>query len=191
MEMPLRNTKKTLEMAGLEANTKVKRLNSYGGSSRSSTNYTKPVFEVPDLMIDGNKGNHFLVDNINDADEVASYVEMACKEVLGRTGGAGFPILSDANDDSQIDSVKRGVERATALVYHMNSKERCSEADVEDWLRRKRRGEEKRVLILDQDVSRGWEASHVLVVSLVEGGFENLVMRTVGYCTVVKNINTI
>ena len=46
--------------------------------------------------------------------------------------------------------------------------------------------EEERVLIADQDVSRGWECSHVLVVDLEGVGLENLVMRTVGYCALVK-----
>ena len=45
------------------------------------------------------------------------------------------------------------------------------------------------MLIADHEVSRGWECSHVLVVDLVghsASGFENLVMRTVGYCALVK-----
>ena len=58
---------------------------------------------------------------------------------------------------------------------------------MEEWLRRRRSGEEKRVLIADQNVSRGWEASHILVVELYESGLENLVMRTVGFCALVKN----
>ena len=53
-------------------------------------------------------------------------------------------------------------------------------------MRRRRSGEEERVLIADQDVSRGWECSHVLVVCLGGSGLENLVMRTVGYCALVK-----
>ena len=54
-------------------------------------------------------------------------------------------------------------------------------------MRRRRSGEEQRILIADQYVSRGWEASHVLVV-VMDGyaGLENFVMRTVGYCTIVK-----
>ena len=78
---------------------------------------------------------------------------------------------------------------ATALVYHkILPKETCSEVEVEEWIRKRRSGEEERVLIADQDVSRGWECSHVLVVDLdVHGaGSENLVMRTVGYCALVK-----
>ena len=88
-----------------------------------------------------------------------------------------------------MSNVKRGVERAgaTALVYHYNSNEGWREAEVEEWLRRKRSGEEKRCLIADNVVSRGWEASHVLVVDLSGKGFlENLVMRTIGFCALVK-----
>ena len=81
---------------------------------------------------------------------------------------------------------------ATILIYHEQSKESCSEAEVEEWLRRRRSREEERVLILDEDVIRGWEASHVVVV--VDGrrddSFENLIMRAVGYCALVKaNMN--
>ena len=53
-------------------------------------------------------------------------------------------------------------------------------------MRRRRSGEEERVLILDQDVIRGWEASHLLVVHFGGDGLENLVMRAVGYCALVK-----
>ena len=39
----------------------------------------------------------------------------------------------------------------------------------------------------DPWVSRGWESSHVIVGDLRGvGGLENLVMRTVGYCALVK-----
>ena len=53
-------------------------------------------------------------------------------------------------------------------------------------MKRRRSGEEERVLIADEDVSRGWECSHVFVVDLGGLGLENLVMRTVGYCALVK-----
>ena len=76
---------------------------------------------------------------------------------------------------------------ATVLFYYRDSKESCSEAEVEEWLRRRRIGEEERVLFVDGEVIRGWEASHLLVVDLDgSGGFENLVMRAIGYCALVK-----
>ena len=43
------------------------------------------------------------------------------------------------------------------------------------------------MLIADQDVSVGWECSHVLVIDLGGGcDLVNLVMRRVGYCPLVK-----
>ena len=57
---------------------------------------------------------------------------------------------------------------------------------MEEWLRRRRSGEEERVLILKEDVIRGWEASHILVVHLSGTGLENFVMRAVGYCALVQ-----
>ena len=35
---------------------------------------------------------------------------------------------------------------------------------------------EERVLITDEEVSRGWECSHVLVVDLAGRGLENLII---------------
>merc|ERR1712208_79870 len=48
MDIPLRNTKQTLAMAGLEGNTKVKRL--FNGGSSTKTN---PIYNVPAQMISG------------------------------------------------------------------------------------------------------------------------------------------
>ena len=82
------------------------------------------------------------------------------------------------------------MERAglMTIVYCRDSTESCSEVEAGAWLWRRRSGEE---LIADQHVSRGWEASHVLVVDF-DGtyGFENLVMRAVGYCAVVKIVSS-
>ena len=109
------------------------------------------------------------------------------REVLRRTGGGGFPVLSNVFDDSKISTVMRGLHRAgaSALVYVPNTKHCCTEAEVEEWLKKRRSGEEKRCLLADQSVSRGWEASHTLVLGQ-HGEWENLVMRTVGYCALVK-----
>lgn len=179
MDIPLRNTKQTLAMARLEGNTKVKDLD-------GSKHNTKPVYNIPDLMIDGVQGNEFILDIMYDDEKLTSAVEEACKEVLVRTGGAGFPLLFDWYEKASI--VKRGVERAgaTAIFYPVPSKESCSESEVEEWLRRRRSGKEERVLILDQQVIRGWEASHLLVVNLYGDGLENLIMRAVGYCALVS-----
>ena len=186
MDVPLRNTKQTLALAGLEGNKGVKGLdNNLVGTT------TNPVYKVPEHLLEGVEGKKFLVNNINDEEEVERVVEEATKEVLRRTDGAGFPLLCSEVLGSRLSAVKRGVERAgaTALVYHWQlPKESCSEVEVEEWLRRRRSGEEERVLIADHEVSRGWECSHVLVVDLSMSGFglENLIMRTVGYCALVN-----
>ena len=115
-------------------------------------------------------------------------MEVASREVLRRTGGIGFPVLSNVFDDSKISTVRRGLHRAgaSAIVYVPNTKDCCTKAELEEWLRKRRRsGEEKRCLLADQSVSRGWEASHTLVLGQ-HGEWENLVMRTVGYCALVK-----
>jgi len=181
MDVPLRNTKQTLTLAGLEENKGVKELNNYTSSTK-----TNPVYNIPTNLMEGVEGKEFLVNSRYDDEEMEGVVEEATREVLKRTGGAGFPLLCHDYIDSTLSAVKRGVERAgaTVLVYHRE--ESCSEVEVEEWLRRKRSGEEERVLIAGQDVSRGWECSHVLVAFLYEHGLENLVMRTVGYCALVK-----
>ena len=185
MDMPLRNTKQTLAMAGLEENKDIKILSSYSSSTK-----TKPIYKIPDHLMTGVEGKEFFVDDKYDEEEVVGAVNVATKEVFRRTGGAGFPLLcGDYVYGSTISAVKRGVERAgaTTLVYSTYSTECWSEVEVEQWLRRRRSGEEERVLIADPQVSRGWEASHLLVVDLKGGyGLENLVMRTVGYCALVK-----
>ena len=55
---------------------------------------------------------------------------------------------------------------------------------VEEWVRRWRGREEKRVLVTDQFITRGWEAPQLIVVGFE--GTENLVMRTVGFCIFIK-----
>ena len=60
---------------------------------------------------------------------------------------------------AEIGLVKRGLESAgaTVLVYHRSSRETCSEVDVEEWLRKRRSGKEKRVLIAEADKRRSPE----------------------------------
>ena len=178
MDMPLRNTKQTLALAGLEGNKGVKGLNNWESSTR-----TLPVYNVPDHLMTGVEGKEFFVYDRKDEEEMATVLEAAMKEVRRRTGGAGFPLLCE---DYCVDFVVKRIS-ATALVYRGNSKESCSEVEVEEWLKRRRTGVEERVLIADHYVSRGWEASHLLVLDLFGTGLENLVMRAVGYCALIKS----
>ena len=73
-----------------------------------------------------------------------------------------------------------------ALLYTCNGslKKDSTEAEVEEWVSRWKRGEEKRVLITDAYSSRGWEAQGVVAIGSFET--ENLVMRTCGFCFLIK-----
>ena len=179
--MPLRNTKRVLELANLETNTCVKDL--------FAANKTNPVYKLPQNLMDGVKCKEFPTASRNNSEEIQNVIEMACRDVLGRTGGSGFPVLCDGWKISQMSSVKRGVEAAgvEVLVYHRYARGCSPEKDAEEWLTRRREGKERRCLITDEYISRGWENSHVLAITFYStGGWENLVMRTIGYCALVK-----
>merc|ERR1712004_962945 len=82
MDVPLRNTKQTLAMAGLDGDKGVT------GLATASIANTNPVYNIPTHLMEGVEGKEFLV-NPNDKEEVESVFEEATKEVLRRTGGAG------------------------------------------------------------------------------------------------------
>ena len=150
---------------------------------------TNSVLKIPDQLIEGVEGKEFLVNNWDDEGEFARVMKEACDEVFRRTGGAGFPVLCNVYFGPATSTVKRLVERAAgarAILY--NSTDACSGTEVEEWLRRRRSGEkeERKCLVTDRGVTRGWEASHVLVVDFLGLGWENLVMRTVGHSTIVR-----
>ena len=73
-----------------------------------------------------------------------------------------------------------------ALLYTNDGREtnEATEAEVEEWMRRWKRGEETRALVTDENISRGWEAKEVLAIG--KYSTENLVMRTCGFCFLVK-----
>ena len=60
---------------------------------------------------------------------------------------------------------------------------RKSEA-TEEWVKIWKRGEERRALVTDGEISRGWEAPVVMVVAVY--GAENHAMRTCGFCFLIK-----
>ena len=63
-------------------------------------------------------------------------------------------------------------------------KNMATSAEVENWLKRWKRKEERRALVTDEDISRGWEAPAVMAIGDI--GTENLVMRTCGFCFLIK-----
>ena len=63
-------------------------------------------------------------------------------------------------------------------------KNEATSAEVENWVKKWKRKEERRVLVTEDHISRGWEAPAVMVIG--EVGTENLVMRTCGFCFLIK-----
>ena len=115
-------------------------------------------------------------------------VEAACNEILVRSGGKGFPILFDGYNMS-VSSVVAAVQRVvggSALLYTRDGieKNEATEAEVEEWVSRWKRGEETRLLLTDERISRGFEAKELLVIG--QYGTENLIMRTCGFCFFIK-----
>ena len=58
MDVPLRNTKETLALAGLEGNKEVK------GLDIRYTTFTNPVYKVPAHLMEGVEGKVFLIKGI-------------------------------------------------------------------------------------------------------------------------------
>ena len=87
-----------------------------------------------------------------------------------------------SNVENRIDSILL----YTALLYTHDGSEKneATEAEVADWLTRLRMKEERRALVTDDYISRGWEAPAVMVIGI--SGTENLVMRTCGFCFLIK-----
>ena len=87
-----------------------------------------------------------------------------------------------------VSSVVAAVQRVVgaALLYTWGGKQKneATEAEVEEWVSRWKRGEETRLLITDEWISRGFEAKDLVVIS--HSGPENLVMRTCGFCFLIK-----
>ena len=110
--------------------------------------------------------------------------------MLVRSGGKGFPLLlenysSFVSASSLVAAVQRAVGTST-LLYTFDGREKneATEAEVEEWLSRWKRGEETRILLTDQSISRGWEAKELLVIG--RSCTENLVMRSCGFCYLIK-----
>ena len=175
MEIPLRNTSEVIKLAGLDSNV----MTSYVSNIRTS-----PVYSLPPNLMSGIQCRQIKV-KLGDRADLERGVEEACKEMLERTGGKGFPVLFDATGlaSSLVATVQRVVGAALLYTYERKIYE-ATEAEVEEWLMRWKRGEERRALVADVYVSRGWEAKEVLAIGLKVP--ENLVMRTCGFCVLVK-----
>ena len=75
--------------------------------------------------------------------------------MLVRTGGKGFPVLPPCNISSVMAAVQRVVGAALLYTWGGKQKNEATEAEVEEWVRRWKRGEETRALVTDIYISRG------------------------------------
>ena len=82
------------------------------------------------------------------------------------------------------DNPSKNLYFCVVREFNKSQKNEATEAEVEEWVSRWKRGEEKRVLVTDTEISRGWEAQGVIVIGKFET--ENLVMRTCGFCFLIE-----
>ena len=106
--------------------------------------------------------------------------------MLQRTAGSGFPVLREHLVSASIvmAAVEKVAGPALLYTYYGNQKNEATSAEVENWLKKWKRGKEKRALVTDENISRGWEAPAVMVIG--QYYTENLVMRTCGFCFLIK-----
>ena len=148
---------------------------------------TNPSYFLPSNLMAGIECQQIKV-KLGDNEGLDRAVEAACIKTLDRSGGKGFPVLFYYSKMS-VSSVMATLQRvfgASALLYTHGGSEKneATEVEVEEWLRRWRTGEEKRILVTDPHISRGWEAKDLVVIG--KGHTENLVMRTCGFCFLIK-----
>ena len=180
MEFPLRNTKDVIKLAGLDSNS----ANNTVGVGYGYTQ-TNPSYSLPPHLMSGVQCQQIIVKENDDA-ELSKAVEHGCRMMMQRTAGSGFPVLLDYGVSGSIvvASVQRVVGPALLYTYNGKEKNEATSAEVENWLTRWKRGEERRALLTDADICRGWEAPAVMAIGI--GRIENLVMRTCGFCCLLK-----
>ena len=147
---------------------------------------TNPSYSLPEHMISGVQCQQIKVKKNDDA-EISKAVEDGCRVMMQRTAGSGFPVLLESyrvSTSTVVAAVQRVVGPALLYTSRGREKNEATSAEVESWLKGWKRGEERRTLVTDVDISRGWEAPAVMVIG--EAGTENLVMRTYCFCYLIK-----
>ena len=149
MEFPLRNTKEVIKLAGLDSN------NANKTAHVAAQMVSNPSYSLPPHIISGVQCQQIKVKKNDDA-ELLKAVEDGSRVMMQRTAGSGFPVLLDSFDVSQstvVAAVQRVVGPALLYTYHGLEKNEVTEAEVEDWLRKWKRGEERRALVTDDRIS--------------------------------------
>ena len=189
MEIPLRNTSETIKLARLDPN-KDPNKPTYVTSNNVTTN---PSYSLPPNLMSGIECRKIKV-TVYDQAALEKAAEAACKEILVRSGGKGLPILLEwgrlsvpvSMTVSGVVAAVRRVVGASTLLYTGDGSEKneATEAEVEEWVSRWKRGEETRLLLTDDRISRGFEAKELLVIARFNT--ENLVMRACGFSFLIK-----
>ena len=184
MEYPLRNTGEIIKFAGLDSQN----TNKIAAIGHMSMN-ANPCYSLPSNLMSGIPCQQIIIKKDDDV-ELENALEYACKTMMQRTRCKGFPVLFDdmsPNSDppsNVVAAVKRIVGDALLYTHTGKNENEATEAEVEEWVRRWKMGEETRALITGQHLSRGWEAPAVLVIGSQQK--ENLIMRTCGFCFLIN-----
>ena len=150
---------------------------------------SNPSYSLPLHLMSGVQCQQIKVKKKDNA-ELSKAVEDGCRVIMQRTAGSGFPVLLQRLPSSSvsISSVAAAVQRVVgpALLYTKDGrrKNEATSAEVENWVKKWKRAEEKRVLVTSEFISRGWEAPAVMVIG--DDQTENLVMRTCVFCFLIK-----
>merc|ERR1712113_823930 len=109
MKIPLRNTTEVIKLAGLDSTDANKTAHVIGYVE------TNPSYSLPPHLMSGIKCRQIKVKK--DYAEIKRAVGEACKEMLVKTGGKGFPVL--VGYPSKPSSVMAAVQRVVgaALFY--------------------------------------------------------------------------
>ena len=151
MEFPLRNTKEVIKLAGLDSNNVNKR-----ASIEYPHAQTNPSYSLPTYLIAGVQCQQIKVKK-NDEAELSKAVEDGCQVMMQRTAGSGFPVLLShhLSTSSVVAAVQRVVGPALLYIRDGREKNEATSAEVENWVKKWKRAEERRVLVSDESISRG------------------------------------
>ena len=128
MEIPLRNTTEVIKLAGLDSKDANK-------TAVVTTMTTNPSYSLPPHLMSGIQCRQIKVKKDDDA-EIERAVEEACKEMLERTGGKGFPVLVD-DLSSKPSSVVPAVAQSRSVGLTMKGGEsRCNNTHLSRKIKR-------------------------------------------------------
>ena len=131
----------------------------------------------------------------NDKDQLVQAVKEAREAMVTRMGNSGVALFCTDVISTYSDWIFKGSTQARPmapppLYYTDNSGKDAATQDVRQWAKNYNSGQEDRDIILDRDMSRGWEVDAAIVVSIgsfyTVDTFSNLVMRGMSHVISVE-----